>query len=155
MWSPENWHLEFDDEPDKDGMRERRRVKAKWDPMVDVALFEGVARRLEGEPSAPKRRRRRRNEHPLSVVCGHCGVEYNGAELPRAQGAPRGYSRAKSKARSDAAAAKRMEEAGCKVWYVDAEELETKLKELIVAHRTSPDFLNEVRELIHERDEFR
>lgn len=43
---------------------------------------------------------------------------------------------------------------GCKVWYVDAEEIETKIKDLIVSQRANPHFEDLVRELILERDAF-
>ena len=49
---------------------------------------------------------------------------------------------------------RRRKEQGCKVWYVDAEELESKIKDLIIQERTSDDFVREVRALIEERDTF-
>ena len=49
----------------------------------------------------------------------------------------------------------RFVEQRCKVWYVDAEELETKIKDLIVSQRSSEEFESLVRELILERDNFR
>lgn len=46
-------------------------------------------------------------------------------------------------------------ECGCKVWYVDADELENGIKDLIVDERGSVEFEDLVRPAILERDEFR
>jgi DNA invertase Pin-like site-specific DNA recombinase len=148
--------VEYDDKPDENGKREHRRVKAKWEPMVNVELFEQVTKRLAGHTRARGPRQRRRRElYPLTPACAHCGVEYNGGRLPAAQGAERSYVHTKPKERMNAEAYLRFNEQGCRVWYVDAEELETKIKDLIIAERTGEDFVAEVRSLIQERDVFR
>lgn len=148
--------VEYHEAKDKNGARAERRVKAKWDPMVDEELFEQLAKRLHGHSRASGPRRRRRRElFPLTPACAHCGVEYNGGRLAAAQGSARGYVHAQPKERMDADAFRRQHEHGCKAWYVDAEELEVKIKDLIVAERTSDDFVAEVRVLVEERDTFR
>jgi hypothetical protein len=43
---------EYADSPNADGERVRRTVKAKWEPMVDVALHEEVSKRLAGHTRA-------------------------------------------------------------------------------------------------------
>src|SRR5688572_2616818 len=90
-----------------------------------------------------------------SVPCAHCGVDYNGSRLGAGQGSPRVYAHAQPKARANAAAYERRTKAGCKVWNVDALELEEKIKDVIVTERTSAEFVEEVRELLLERTEFR
>ncbi|HEU4629136.1 MAG TPA: recombinase family protein [Gemmatimonadaceae bacterium] len=148
--------VEYYDRPDAHGSRERRRVKANWEPMVDVALFEEASKRLDGHTRARAPRRRRRRElYPLAPVCAHCGVEYNGGRLSAAQGAARGYVHAQPKERMDEEAHRRFKAQGCRVWYVDAEELENKIKDVITAERTSEEFVAEIRALIQERDVFR
>lgn len=143
-------------ESDAAGKRLPKVVKAKWEPMVDIDLFEQVSQRLGGHTRADKPRRRRRRElYPLTPVCAHCGVEYNGNRLPEQQGSARGYTHAQPKARMDEEVFARHAAAGCKAWYVDAEELEEKIKDIVVSARTSEDFLREVRAFIQERDTFR
>ncbi len=147
----------FLDEAPKGGTRARRQVKAKWDPMVDVETFAEVTKRLNGHSRRPQggRRRRRRELFPLQLRCAHCGSEYVAGRLAEAQGGDRGYVHAKPKARMDEEGRKRFDEAGCKVWYVDAEEIEVKVKDLIVRQRSSKTFEDEMRSLILERDTFR
>ena len=148
--------MEYDEEKDEAGARKRCRVKAKWPAMVDEDLFAKVAERLHGHTRerAP-RRRRRRELFPLTPACAHCGVEYNGNRLSAAQGSTRGYAHAKPNQRMDPEGFARREAQGCKAWYVDAEELESKIKDVIVAERTSDDFVEDVRKLVQERDSFR
>jgi len=55
----------------------------------------------------------------------------------------------------DEKAYRRFREAACKTWYVDAQELEDKIKDLIVQQRSSDAFEAEVRKIILERDTFR
>lgn len=148
--------VEFADKPDADGQRMRRRVQAKWKPMVDVALHEEVSKRLAGHSRAEApRRRRRRDLFPITPLCAHCGVEYNGGRLAEKQGATRGYVHAQPKERMDPETHARMHAQGCRAWYLDAEELETKIKDVVVAERANEDFTAEVSALIQERDTFR
>jgi DNA invertase Pin-like site-specific DNA recombinase len=94
--------VEYDDEKDEHGHRERRRAKAKWPPMVDVDLFAKITERLHGHRCAQAPRRRRRRElFPITPVCAHCGVEYNGNRLSAAQGSTRGYAHAQPNKRMD------------------------------------------------------
>jgi hypothetical protein len=142
--------------PEADGSRKRDRTKAKWAPMVDVELFHDVSNRLGGHSAKQEKRHRRRRElFPLTPVCAHCGCEYNGGRLSASQGGTRGYTHANPKLRMNEVRYRRFKDAGCKVWYVDAEELEQKIKELIATQRSSKEFEDVVRALILERDEFR
>ena len=146
----------YRDEAGADGGREVRLVKAKWNAMVDEDLFREVSRKLDGHTRAEHPRRRRQRElYPLTPVCAHCGIEYNGNRLAEAQGGTRGYTHAGPKERMNEEAFARMTSAGCRAWHVDAEELENKIKDVVVAARMGDDFVAEVRELLAERDVFR
>jgi hypothetical protein len=139
-----------------DGTREVRQVTAKWPAMVDVDLFHEIAKRIGGHSRASIARRRRQRElFPLASTCAHCGGEYIGGRLAEKQESKRQYAHAKPKARADEDGRRKFDEAGCKRWYVDAEELETKIKDLIVQQRSSKAFEEEVRELILQRDNHR
>ena len=139
-----------------DGARPPREVAAQWSPMVDVELFAQVSARLSGHSCAPHtRRRQQREKFPLALRCAHCGGEYVGGQLGVAQGAARQYAHAKPKARMDAEGRARFDAAGCKVWYVDADEIEDGIKNLIIAQRSSKEFEDELRSVILERDTFR
>ncbi|ODT04187.1 MAG: hypothetical protein ABS52_05920 [Gemmatimonadetes bacterium SCN 70-22] len=142
---------------EKEGKRMRRRERAEWGPMVDVELFREVEKEIGGHSKADGERQRRHEElFPLKPACAHCGVEYNGGRLAKKQGGTRGYVHAKPKERMNPERFERFSAAGCKAWYVDAEELETKIKDLIVAQRSSnADYEATARDLILERDEFR
>jgi hypothetical protein len=61
----------------------------------------------------------------------------------------------KPKKRMDEQAFQRFQECGCKVWYVDAIELEGGIKDLIARERGSAEFEELVRQEILQRDEFR
>lgn len=138
------------------GARPRTRARARWEPMVDVDLFERVSARLGGHSLAVHSPKRRRRElFPLAPVCAHCGCKYIGSRLSEAQGNRRQYAHVKPKARMDEAGRARFDAAGCKNWYIDADELETKIRDAIVQQRTSAEFENEVRALILDRDNFR
>jgi hypothetical protein len=128
--------------------------------MVDVATFELVAaklgprkRRTDGRLET--RERQARALYPLAPTCAHCGCEYAGGRLAAKQGAARQYTHANPKQRAHPEAYQRKVAAQCRVWTFDAAELETAIRDLIVAQRSNPDFESDVRELILERDEFR
>jgi hypothetical protein len=143
-------------EEERDGERERVRVKAKWEPMVEVDTFNEVTKILGGRSRSTREGyRRHRDVFPLTPTCGHCGCAYVGGRLAKAQGAKPGYTHAKPKARMDSEGRKSFDEQGCKVWYVDGKELETKVKDLIVQQRSSQDFEEGMRGLLLERDDYR
>lgn len=147
--------IEYRDDGEE-GKREQKRTKANWEPMVDCDLFAEVVKRLDGHSRTEKpRRRRRRDLYPLTPTCAHCGAEYNGNRLSEKQGSRRGYTHAKPRARMHPEAHARFVEQGCRAWHIDAEEIETKIKNLIVQQRSSEEFEEIVRELILERDDFR
>jgi hypothetical protein len=132
------------------------RVTAKWEPFVDVDLFRAVEKELEQRNRQPRNaKRKKRGGFPLKPGCAHCGGEYHGGRLAEAQGRTRSYVHTKPKKRMDPEAHQRFIECGCKVWYVDAEELENGIKDLIAAERGSAEFEDLVRQAILERDEFR
>lgn len=141
---------------ERDGTRSRVSVTAKWKPLVDAKLFDAVQQELDRRGTQPRnRKRKKRADFPIRVTCAACGSDYTGGRLSHSQGCERIYSHTKPKARMAPQAAQRFADHDCKVWAVDAEELENKIRALIVAQRTSIDFEEEVRALILERDEFR
>jgi hypothetical protein len=89
------------------------------------------------------------------MACAHCGGAYNGGRLSAAQGQPRVYAHSKPKERRHPEQYSRTIDAGCKVWTLDAEEIESGVKNLIVKQRSSKKFKADVKALILERDNFR
>ena len=146
----------FNGPTDADGNRASIETAAKWAPMVDVAEFREVEKRLSNCKVDGKGRQRKRPDlYPLEPACAHCGVAFNGNRLSVAQGEVRGYSHAVPKERMHLEAFQRHQDAKCKAWYVNADELEGKIKDLIVRERASAQFEDEVRELILQRDTYR
>ncbi len=143
--------------PNADGVRQMTESEAQWEPMVDVATFEQVARKLGSKVRKPNGtvERRARDVYPLSITCGHCGLEYEGNRMSGAQGGGRRYRHANPKARLQEDAHREFHGAGCKVWDLDAVEIETAIKELITRERASSEFADEVRDLILKRDKAR
>ena len=138
------------------GERARHEVPAHWSPMVDVDLFEHVAGKLSSRTvNGGGRHRRKRESYPLAPVCAHCGLEYNGGRNKAEQGSKRCYTHANPKRRAQPELYERMHAAGCSVWSVDAGEIETRIKDLIVRERASESFESDVRDLLHNRDERR
>ena len=64
------------------------------------------------------------------------------------------YAHAKPKNRAGEGSYEKFIEAGCKVWYVDAREIETKVKDLILRERSTAEFEDEVRRFLVERQKF-
>lgn len=143
-------------ETDDQGNRMSVNIKARWEPLVDMELFEAVEKELARRAQNPRNRTRKKRElYPLRVTCAACGGEYTGGRLSKAQGQPRVYSHTKPISRMNPDLAERFECKGCKVWTVSAEEIESKIRDLIAAQRTSPEFEEEIKRLILERDNFR
>jgi hypothetical protein len=145
--------------PREDGSIPERRqipVKAKWAPMVNEKLFRDVGARLNRRtPLGGGRQRRMKAHYPLTLTCAHCGLEYNGNRLKKEQGEARQYGHLNPKATEQPELHARKSAARCLAWSVDADELETKIKDLVLRERTSPEFVEEVRARIMERDERR
>ena len=99
--------------------------------------------------------RRSRELYPVTLVCGHCGVEYNGNRLAKAQRGQRGYSHATPKQRADPDTYQRYQVARCIGWFVAADEIEEKIENLVIRERASVDFDDEMRTMIMEGDTFR
>jgi DNA invertase Pin-like site-specific DNA recombinase/predicted component of type VI protein secretion system len=138
------------------GADEPVQVQAKWDALVDVELFRTVEKELAHRAGSPRnRQRKKRGGFPLKPVCAHCTGEYTGGRLSKAQGSNRLYTHTKPKKRMGGEAFDRFAECGCKVWCVDAVELEDGIKDLIARERGSADFEELVRREILQRDEFR
>jgi DNA invertase Pin-like site-specific DNA recombinase len=138
------------------GERAQHEVDAQWSPMVSEELFDLVGERLASRtPDNGGRHRRRRELYPLSVVCAHCGLEYNGGRNKKEQGSKRCYTHANPKQRAQPEHHEQMNAAACNVWSVDAADIEDQIKDLIVRERASDEFEGEMRRLLHDRDERR
>lgn len=139
---------------DADGVRQPVESTAQWAPMVDVDVFEQVVQRFRrtGRKVNGVGERRAHDVYPLSITCGHCGLGYDGNRMSIKQGGGRRYRHANPKERAHADAYAAFHSAGCKVWDLDADEIETSIKELITRERASVAFADEVRELITKRD---
>lgn len=133
--------------------RTRHEVAAKWPPIVDIDVFTKVEQRLAARTSQGNGRHRRHRElYPLTPVCAHCGNEYNGGRSKEEQGSARQYTHLNPKERAHPDQYARKAAAGCLVFNVSADELETKIKDLIVRERSSAEFENDVREILSQRD---
>lgn len=148
--------VEYLDEESANGKRARAEAPAQWPPMVDVTLFKAVCDKLGGHSCRSQGRRRRQKAiFPMRLVCAQCGGEYVGGRLSHAQGRARNYVHTKPKARMDEEGRAAFDAACCKTWYVDADEIETQVKNIIVQQRSDPSFESEMKALILERDDFR
>lgn len=129
-------------------------IPAKWEPLVPIELFDAVQRELEARSESPSHRARKRREvYPLKEVvrCAACGATYTGARLAKAQGSGRCYQHPALNERMDPERYRRSVAAGCRRWTILAEELETTIKDLIVAQRASSEYESEMRALLLER----
>ena len=130
--------------------------KAQWGPLVDMALFEKVqaeVRRRKGEPRNKKRTSK--GTFLVRPVCAHCGIEYHGGRLGAKQGSRRTYVHAKPDEALHPTIYQDHVEYGCKAWTIDADEIETSIKDLILQQRASTDYEAEVRAMLTEKERFK
>ena len=126
---------------DGNANRARQEVDANWEAIVDPAIFQHVSQTLAKRTAAGGGRTRRlREQYPLTAVCAHCGIEYNGGRTKASQGNRRQYAHGNPKERLFNELHQRRVAAGCKIWYVDAVALEDGIKDLIIAQRGSGEF---------------
>jgi hypothetical protein len=146
---------EFRDRDDA-GNAIRTRVQAKWSPLVDVKLFRAVEDEVERRGASPRNNRRKaRGGYPLRPICPHCGIEYNGSRLSKAQGEARCYTHPVPLKRANTEAFETYRKAGCKAYTVGADELELAIRDIILTERASSDFEDEIRRVVLEREGFR
>ena len=140
-------------EPGPDGRRETLRIKAQWPPLVDVDLLRDIESALgaRGQSADDGAKRGHGESFPLIPMCAHCGGRYIGGSLAAKQGKKRSYVHAKPKTRMDQEGRRRYDEQRCKVWCIDAKELETKIVEVILAERSTCEFEAEVKERVRDR----
>jgi hypothetical protein len=128
---------EFRDRDDA-GQPIRTRVQAKWPPLVDVSLFRDVENEVERRGASPRNKKRMaRGGYPLRPICPHCGLEYNGTRLSKAQGEVRCYSHPIPTKRANLEAFETFRQAGCKAYMVGADELELAIKDIVLSERAS------------------
>lgn len=139
---------------DETGVKHTTLVDAKWGPLVPQELFDAVQEVLASRgKSGPGRRRKRREDYPLSglIVCAGCGATFDGGRLGDKQGRKRCYVHPETPERMDPELAARREAAGCKRWTVDADELEARIAELIARERSSEEYENYMKDALRER----
>ena len=130
-------------------------VKANWEPLVDVGLFERVVAEVERREREPRNKKRAsKGTFLVRPVCGHCGIEYHGGRNSKKQGDRRTYVHPDAQRKLDSEVRDIALQEGCRQWTVDAEELETKLKDLILQERGSSTYEHEMRTLLQEREAF-
>ncbi|MBY0491116.1 MAG: recombinase family protein [Gemmatimonadaceae bacterium] len=123
-------------------------VKAQWSPMVDMELFNKVCEVLAERGASLKAgsNRKRSDIFPLRPICAHCGLPYTGGRYSRRQGGARAYTHPRPGI-THPEARQAYDEAGCKVRYIVAEDLETRVKDAICSHRLTPEFMQSLREV--------
>lgn len=123
-------------------------VKAQWSPMVDVELFNKVCEVLAERGALLKAgsNRKRADLFPLRPICAHCGLPYVGGRYSHRQGGARAYTHPRP-AITHPDARRAYDEAGCKVRYIVAEDIETRVKDAICSYRLTPEFMRSLHEL--------
>jgi hypothetical protein len=147
--------VEYHHHHSQDGSGQFEIFKAKWEPLVPVDLFHAVVAALASRAETPSgRSRKRREEYPLAGViqCAGCGATYDGGRRSQAQGRGRCYVHPTIRARMNPDRYEMYRAAGCKRWTILAEDIETKIKDLILAERASPDYEEHLRRMLVDRD---
>lgn len=126
-------------------------VEAKWEPVVDVALFTAANKVLAERQSAGRRASTHRDAYLLNPICEVCGAPYypqDWQDTKRYPGLVRlRYQHRATSVRSGANSydwGMRARGCGCRSWTFDAEPVHEKIRELIVAHRASPEFISDM-----------
>lgn len=148
--------MEHLDEESANGKRSRAEAPAQWQPMMDVALFKAVCDKPGGHSCRSHGRRRRKKAiFPMRLVCAQCGGKDMDGRLSHGQGRARNHVHTKPKARMDEEGRAAFDATCGKTWYVDADEIGTQVKNIIVQQRSDPSFESEMKALILKRDDFR
>lgn len=132
-----------------DGTTDTHTGKAAWDALVPVALFQRVNDVLD-ERRARGRRRPASSEYLLTLTCKHCGTTYVAATSRKGGAEQRFYTHPTPIGKMNKLQAKRAEKAQCKHWYLDADDLESKVFDLIVRERASKEFVRHFKRAMKE-----
>jgi hypothetical protein len=127
--------------------------RAKWPGLVDPALFAQVQAEVERRKNEPRNRKREsKGTFILTPVCADCGMHYHGGKNAKAQGDTRTYVHAIPDQRLHAEY-EDFVACGCRGWSVVADELEGKIKDLILAERGIGCYEDEVRAALAEQED--
>lgn len=119
-----------------DGTEEVFSGDARWTPIVPVDLFHSVRHHLV---SPDTHRARPNREYILELECYQCGAQYVAATVRRG-GLRRYYTHPVPNSKMNFEQAKRTAKAGCKHWYVPAQSIEDRVRDVIVAQRGTKSF---------------
>jgi hypothetical protein len=126
---------------------------AQWEPIVPVDLFRAVRAEVEGRHK-PQRARPNR-DFPLMLECFHCGARYTSVTLKPCANTGwkllRCYIHPAGERNMNEILLRRSEKAGCKAWRVRAEQIEPKIRDLIIAQRGSKSFAQVFADLVKEQ----
>lgn len=115
---------------------EPRQYKAKWDPMVDLELFESVQAEVKRR-SGPSATKVRGLPVPLRLTCPRCDAAFHMCHLPDGRRVYKHPSPTGPKAHDWRLLAKAK---GCRCWVLDADDAEAEVMALIREQRLSPDY---------------
>lgn len=132
-----------------DGTIESFEGDARWPAIVPVALFHAVRKALT---KRKKERARASRDYVLTPECQHCGARYVAATYRKKGVERRYYTHPVPTSKMNDVQAARTAKAGCKHWYLEAEELEASVRDLIIAQRGSKEFAQTFVELMTEHD---
>ncbi len=128
--------------------------KARWEPLVDVDLFQRVQAEVQRRRNEPRNKKRNsKATFILTPVCATCGMAYHGGRNGKAAGNARTYVHSIPDARLHAEHGDFVQH-GCRAWSVMADELEGEIKDLILRERASASYEDEVREALAEKERF-
>lgn len=133
---------------------EVKEFKACWEPMVPIDKFEAVQREIQRRKKAQGKTGRKKNVQTLlDVLCAACKMPYYGLQTvtnkgTRSEKETRYYVHPVSSMRYSQEKTERIEAAGCKHWYVNADELEDKVFELLIEQRGSVDFAKDLKKAL-------
>lgn len=127
---------------------------AKWPPLVPVALWNAVQVELgRRAKKAPKRTARSSEDAILRPVCPHCGNFYTHAhERKKGRRERRLYRHLEPTNGMSRERRASLERSGCSGYVVEAEILETRVRDLIAAERGSDRFQEHIDALLKDTD---
>lgn len=142
-------HKEYDEAA---GTIHVEEIEAQWEPIVPPDLFHAVQRKLQTRSKAQRRKKAGISSYFVPIMCARCGTYLTGVDTPRSDGGVnRRYRHQSPNSPVTGKLRQRMIEAGCRTWQVDADEVETALRDLIAAERGSQGFLERLDTLLAER----
>jgi hypothetical protein len=121
---------------------------ARWEPIVPVDLFHAVRSELT------KRARKRAPANPeyvLDLECFACGARWVAATTRTRGKTRRQYTHPVPTSRMNDEQAGRTRASGCRHWYLDAEQAEAAVRDLVISQRGSRAFADLFAQLLDEQ----